>query len=52
MVKEITLISFIIGCLLGLMFITDDKEKEKRQAKFQDCMAEIHNVAACEAWTK
>lgn len=49
---EIVLIWFIIGCLLGLMYVMDDKEAAARKAKFQDCMAEIHNVRACEEWTK
>lgn len=53
--KDTIAITIIIVALIALSYVIDSKQREEsalRQAKFADCMSEIHNVAACEEWTK
>jgi hypothetical protein len=46
--KDVAAILIIIIALLGLAYRIDVDAQVERKHKFQDCMADIHNVYVCD----
>ena len=46
--RDVMAFVLIIAALFALAYRVDAKKKEDKARKFQDCIADIHNVHYCE----